>query len=94
MRGIYKTKEHFALVFCRAIDVQALVGNIGGYIGLFLGYCFLQIPDLLHRCFGLIKKWHLHLSSNDSQATLVREVIEAKGVENSNDTENPDNATR
>ena len=32
---------------CRAIDIQALVGNIGGYIGLLLGYSLLQIPDLI-----------------------------------------------
>ena len=28
----------------RAIDVQALIGIIGGYIGLFLGYSAMQIP--------------------------------------------------
>ena len=29
----------------RAIDVNALIGTIGGYIGLFLGYSILQFPD-------------------------------------------------
>ena len=29
----------------RAIDIQVLIGNVGGYIGLCLGYSFLQIPD-------------------------------------------------
>ena len=29
----------------RAMDIQTLVGNAGGYIGLFLGYSFLQIPQ-------------------------------------------------
>ena len=31
----------------RAIDLQELIGNIGGYIGLLLGYSILQIPDFL-----------------------------------------------
>ena len=31
----------------RAIDIQALVGNVGGYIGLCLGYSILQIPDFV-----------------------------------------------
>ena len=31
----------------RAIDIQALIGNIGGYIGLCLGYSILQIPDFI-----------------------------------------------
>ncbi len=41
------------LVF-RAIDVQALVGNVGGYIGLCLGYNFLQIPGLV---LVMFRKW-------------------------------------
>merc|ERR1712218_25993 len=28
-------------------DFEAFVGNIGGYIGLFLGYALLQIPGIL-----------------------------------------------
>ena len=31
----------------RAIDIHSLVGYIGGYIGLFLGYSIIQIPDFL-----------------------------------------------
>ena len=31
----------------RAIDLNGLVGYIGAYIGLFLGYSLLQIPDLI-----------------------------------------------
>ena len=33
--------------FFRAIDTQGLIGNIGGYIGLVLGYSLLQIPDFI-----------------------------------------------
>ena len=33
--------------FHRSIDVHALIGNIGGYIGLCLGYNLLQVPALL-----------------------------------------------
>lgn len=31
----------------KAYDMEMLIGNIGGYLGLFLGYAILQIPDLL-----------------------------------------------
>ena len=34
-------------IIYRAIDFNALIGTIGGYIGLFLGYSILQIPDFL-----------------------------------------------
>ena len=46
----------------RAIDVQALVGIIGGYIGLFLGYSAMQIPfaiilviEKMKTCFSEIR---------------------------------------
>ena len=40
--------NYYILLFiCRAIDFQALVGNIGGYIGLLLGYSLLQIPEFI-----------------------------------------------
>ena len=56
--------NYYILLFiCRAIDFQALVGNIGGYIGLLLGYSLLQIPDLItwivfksKRCFNRSSK--------------------------------------
>ena len=31
----------------RAYNAQALVGNAGGYIGLFLGYTIRQMPEFL-----------------------------------------------
>lgn len=48
-------------MFCnfRAIDTHALIGNIGGYVGLCLGYSFLQIPELLTVLFCKIKKLYI-----------------------------------
>ena len=40
-------KKFKEILQTRAIDIQALIGNIGGYIGLFLGYSILQIPDFV-----------------------------------------------
>ena len=31
----------------RAYDIWVLVGNVGGYIGLFLGYSLMMFPELL-----------------------------------------------
>ena len=31
----------------RAIDMQGLIGLIGGNVGLVLGYSLLQIPDMI-----------------------------------------------
>ena len=52
----------------RDYDIQSLVGNSGGYLGLFLGYAVLQIPQgvncLMHRMRRLqlmpkYNNWHL-----------------------------------
>ena len=41
----------------RAIDFNALVGSIGAYIGLFLGYSILQIPDFIQLISPQFKKY-------------------------------------
>ena len=38
-------------------DVEAFVGNIGGYIGLFLGYALLQIPAILIALIAWCRKY-------------------------------------
>ena len=45
-------------IIYRAIDLNALIGTIGGYIGLFLGYSFLQIPQAILGIYGYFQKRH------------------------------------
>ena len=44
-----------------AYDFEAFVGTSGGYIGLFLGYAFLQVPGMLlymiNWCRNFFLKW-------------------------------------
>ena len=39
----------------RGFNFGSLVGNAGGYIGLFMGYTLLQIPDLLDFVFRRLR---------------------------------------
>ena len=39
----------------RAYDAQSLVGNAGGYVGLFLGVALIQIPSAIRMIFCLIQ---------------------------------------
>ena len=39
----------------RAYDAQSLVGNAGGYVGLFLGVALIQTPSAVHVVFQLVK---------------------------------------
>lgn len=35
------------VLFYRAISIQTLIGNVGGYIGMCLGYSLLQFPNFM-----------------------------------------------
>ena len=50
----YFPKKFFKEIqLVRSFDVEDMIANGGGYIGLFLGYSILQLPSLL---LGLCKK--------------------------------------
>ena len=46
---IYNSGSYREVRHIRAFDIQSLVGNIGGYIGLFLGFAFWQAPEAAKR---------------------------------------------
>lgn len=39
----------------RAYDPESLYGDIGGYMGLLLGYSILNLPSMIAVCYGFIK---------------------------------------
>ena len=41
----------------RSINWLSLVGNIGGYVGMCLGYSLLQLPNLLGQLIDVIRNW-------------------------------------
>ena len=43
----YEDETFMAIEQSRAYTIQSLVGNAGGYLGLFLGYAILQIPQFI-----------------------------------------------
>ena len=51
----------------RAIDIQVLIGNAGGYIGLVLGYSLLQIPDFIIVIFTRTKRWLSQIENRRNQ---------------------------
>lgn len=40
----------------RAYDLESLYGDIGGYMGLLLGYSILNLPSMIAFCYGICKK--------------------------------------
>ena len=68
MNGIFEIKmrfedEQFMLIEqTRGYDIESLIGNSGGYLGLFLGCAVLQIPQSFSFMLKLVKSWKLQLS--------------------------------
>ena len=48
-RSIYREITHF-----RGYNLEGLVGNGGGYVGLFLGFAVWQIPDLIFLVYRFV----------------------------------------
>ena len=40
----------------RAYNLENLIGNVGGYVGLLLGYALLDFLSLLLSCYGKMKE--------------------------------------
>ena len=46
----------------RSYDGQTLVGNAGGYVGLFLGVALMQLPTAMRRIFIFFNKYYKNMS--------------------------------
>ena len=51
------------------MDVQTLIGNISGYIGLCLGYSLLQIPGFILLVFQKVQKCLILNKSKENTGT-------------------------
>jgi hypothetical protein len=69
---------------CREIDLNGLVGYIGGYIGLFLGYSILQIPDLILLVSAIIKKYFRKSAVDVTRSLSQPTKIHVKEVASNN----------
>ena len=44
---LFKNEEYKEIKYTRAFNIESLIGNVGGYIGLFLGFAIWQLPDTI-----------------------------------------------
>ena len=47
------------------------MGNIGGYLGLFMGYSILQLPMMFHVFLKKLEYWYHRLKSQDNPKQIV-----------------------
>ena len=43
----FKKERYREILYTQKFDIESLIGNVGGYIGLFLGFAIWQLPDLV-----------------------------------------------
>ena len=58
---IFLSANYKEITHVQAFDAQSLVGNSEGYLGLFLGYALLQIPEFLTTAYDWIKHKYYRL---------------------------------
>ena len=56
---VFKNDRYKEIKYTRAFGFESLVGNVGGYIGLFLGFAIWQLPDAIE---FLTSKFHAQMS--------------------------------
>ena len=54
LRVTYRSEEYKEIKQVRAYDVQSLIGNAGGYIGLILGCSIRELPFIFGLCYKMI----------------------------------------
>ena len=53
----FEQKCYKEIVLTRQFDLQSLVGNAGGYVGICVGYSFLQLPQLIINTVSKLLSW-------------------------------------
>ena len=53
---VFKDPEYKEIVHIKSFNLEGLVGNVGGYIGLFLGFAIWNIPDFVDLLFNYFKQ--------------------------------------
>ena len=56
---------------CRAMNINGLIGYIGGYIGLFVGYSILQIPNTLFALTRKCKKYYFKIKKEKGSVPSI-----------------------
>ena len=65
------------------ISFNSLIGNAGGYVGLFLGFALLQLPEMVFAAFIYIKELILQgINQNREKKETV--LVEIENVEEKN----------
>ena len=70
----------------RAFDLHSLLGNIGGYVGIFIGYALLNLPDAIMNMKHKVSrkgKHHEDEKRSDGDKFIDDVLVMSNGCDNS-----------
>ena len=76
----YPNLKYRQIAHVQEYDVENLFGNIGGYIGLFLGYSLINFPRFVISSFDIIRKKLLPGLNRKRRNTVYRKPIMMPGA--------------
>ena len=71
----YPNLKYRQIAHVQEYDVESLFGNIGGYIGLFLGYSIINFPRFVISSFDIIRKKLLPGVNRKRRSTVYRKPL-------------------
>ena len=71
----YPNLKYRQIAHVQEYDVESLFGNIGGYIGLFLGYSLINFPRFVISSFDVIRKKLLPGVNRKRRSTVYRKPL-------------------
>ena len=75
----FPNRKYRQITHVQEYDVESMMGNIGGYIGLFLGYSLLQFPQFLTTVYNRKKAQRQNISLSVTQEKKeIKRLIEIK----------------
>ena len=72
----FKMLDYKLVTNVQAFNGETLLGNLGGYIGLFLGFAIWQTPEILTACLRKMNLFVNACTSNDMEKKNYRIYIE------------------
>ena len=76
IRQFYRRRTFMEKIQTRAYTFDDLVGSCGGFIGLFLGYALIQIPELIEFACHIVKKRYSLFKFSQSLRKEAKEILE------------------
>lgn len=74
----FPNRKYREITHVQEYDIESMVGNIGGYIGLFLGYSLLHFPKFL------LNLWKAKRNKGSAQTNVIKPILKPTKIQEIN----------